>query len=345
MLNINTVAEIEFELREEIGQEGRNSQVFRSYDQALDAELVVKRVPKNSVADANALFNEARTLYKSSHPYVVPINYACQDNDFIYLAMPYFPNGSLAQLMSQRYLTVREIIRFVCQFVSGLHNIHSKGLIHFDIKPDNILLSHRGEALLSDFGLAKHTNSLGLARPNQMYVKQLPPECFAANEYTTAFDVYQVGLTLYRMCVGSETFNQQFMSYVVAGNLDRPQFEAALRNEVFPNRTAYPEHIPDKVKQTISKCLKPSPDDRFKSVLEITNALSSIDEKLLDWQFELNGNQKKWSKEFDGAIKYIAVENGNSIAKRVPSAGRETNINQYCINNIGTRDLKRFFKI
>ncbi|WP_042146305.1 MULTISPECIES: serine/threonine-protein kinase [unclassified Pseudoalteromonas] len=345
MLNINTVAEIEFELREEIGQEGRNSQVFRSYDQALDAELVVKRVPKNNVADADALFNEARTLYKSSHPYVVPINYACQDNDFIYLAMPYFPEGSLAQLMRQRFLTVREIIRFTCQFVSGLHNIHSKGLIHFDIKPDNILLSHRSEALLSDFGLAKHTNSLGLARPNQMYVKQLPPECFAANEYTTAFDVYQVGLTLYRMCVGSEAFNQQFMNYVVAGNLDRPRFQDALRNEAFPNRSAYPEHIPDKIKQTISTCLKPLPDDRFSSVLEITNALSSIDEKLFDWQFELNGNQRRWSKEFNGAIKYIAIENGNSIAKRVPSTGRETNINQYCINNIGVRDLKRFFKI
>lgn len=259
--------------------------------------------------------------------------------------MPYFPDGSLAQLMSQRFLTVREIIKFTCQFVSGLHNIHSKGLIHFDVKPDNILLSHRGEALLSDFGLAKHTNSLGLAQPNQMYVKQLPPEYFAANEYTTAFDVYQVGLTIYRMCVGSEEFNQQFMNYVAGGVLDRARFADALRNEVFPNRTAYPEHIPEKLKQTISNCLKPSPDDRFSAVLEITNALSSIDEKLLDWQFEVNGNQKKWSKVFNGAIKYITIENGNSIAKRVPSTGRETNINQYCINNVGVRELKRFFKI
>jgi serine/threonine protein kinase len=345
MLNINTVAEINFELREEIGQEGCNSQVFKSYDQALDAELVIKRINKNSVPDADTLFNEARLLYKSSHPYVVPIHYACQDNDFIYLAMPYFPDGSLAQLMSQRFLTVREIIKFTCQFVSGLHNIHSKGLIHFDVKPDNILLSHRGEALLSDFGLAKYTNSLGLAQPNQMYVKQLPPECFAANEFTTAFDVYQVGLTIYRMCVGSEEFNRQFMEYVPGGILDRARFTDDVRNERFPIRTAYPEHIPEKLKQTIQRCLKPSPDERFPAVLEIINSLSFVDEKLLDWQFEVNGNQKKWSKDFNGAIKYIATENGNSTAKRLQSTGRETNITPYCINNIGVRELKRFFKI
>ena len=147
------------------------------------------------------------------------------------------------------------------------------------------------------------------------------------------------------MCVGNEEFNRQFMSYVVADTFDRARFANALRSEAFPNRTAYPEHIPEKLKQTITKCLKSSPDNRFTAVLEITNALSSIDEKLLDWQFELNGNQKKWSKEVNGAIKYIAIDHGNSIAKRVPSTGKETNINQYCINNIGVRDLKRFFKI
>ena len=345
MLNVNTVAEVEFEFREEIGQEGQNSRVFRSYDSALDAELVIKRINKNSVANAATLFDEARVLYKSTQPYVVPIHYACQDNDFIYLAMPYFQKGSLAQLMSERFLTVREVIKFTCQFVSGLHNIHSKGLIHFDIKPDNILLSERNEALLSDFGLAKYTNSIGLAQPNLVYTKQLPPECLIANEFTTAYDIYQVGLTIYRMCVGNEEFNSQFMSYTTAGVLDQARFVESLRTESFPDRNVYPEHIPEKLKAVISICLKTNPDDRYNAALEITNALSTIDEKLLDWQFEVNGNQKKWSKEFNGAIKYIAIEDGNSIAKRVPSTGRETNINQYCINNIGVRDLKRFFKI
>jgi serine/threonine protein kinase len=132
---------------------------------------------------------------------------------------------------------------------------------------------------------------------------------------------------------------------VPEGILDRARFTDNVRNERFPVRTAYPEHIPDKLKQTIQRCLKPSPDERFPAVLEIINSLSTLDEKLLDWQFEVNENQKKWSKKINGVIKYIATENGNSIAKHVSSTGRETTITPYCINNIGVRDLKRFFKI
>ncbi len=90
----------------------------------------------------------------SAHPNVVQIHYACYDADRIYLAMPYYRKGSVTSLITDKYMTVREIVTVGCQVLSGLHNIHSKGLIHFDVKPDNILLSDRGEALLSDFGLA-----------------------------------------------------------------------------------------------------------------------------------------------------------------------------------------------
>lgn len=104
----------------------------------------------------------------NAHPNVVQIQYACKDDKNVYIAMPFYKNGSLKSLMTKRMLTAREIIRYAIQFISGVAHIHSKGLLHLDIKPDNILLSDNDEALLSDFGLADYT------RKKMIYTLQSP---------------------------------------------------------------------------------------------------------------------------------------------------------------------------
>lgn len=91
------------------------------------------------------------------------------DSDHVYVAMPYYRKGSVAGLITGKHMTVREIVTAACQVLSGLHNIHSKSLIHFDVKPDNILLSERMEALISDFGLAKQMNLAGVALQDRLY--------------------------------------------------------------------------------------------------------------------------------------------------------------------------------
>jgi serine/threonine protein kinase len=160
MLNTTRTAELSFHIVDEIGQEGKNSRVFTATDIQLNANIVVKKMIKTDFSSVDDFFLEASFLYLSSHPNVVPIHYACQDTEHIYLAMPYFDKGSLKRKMQGGELSVRDIIVFSTQILSGLNNIHSKKLIHFDVKPDNILFSERGEALLSDFGLTKQTSVL-----------------------------------------------------------------------------------------------------------------------------------------------------------------------------------------
>jgi eukaryotic-like serine/threonine-protein kinase len=131
-------AEVSFDFIMEIGADGKNSRTYLSHDHQLDARIVTKQINKIKLASPERFFDEARALYASAHPNVVQIHYACQDNEFIYLAMPYYQNGTVKGLITGRYMTVREILTVSCQVFSGLHNIHSKGLIHFDIKPDYI---------------------------------------------------------------------------------------------------------------------------------------------------------------------------------------------------------------
>lgn len=218
---------------------------------------------------------------------MVPIHYACEDTDHVFIAIPYYVSGSLNSMIDARYLTVREIVIFGCQIASGLHNIHSKRLIHFDIKTDNILLSDRGEALISDFGLAQQTNFAGTAEQDRMYFKMLPPEAHQTSTFSSAFDIYQFGLTLYRMCNGNAEFLRQFGKYGPAATLDRDQFKYDLRNGLFPDRDVFLEHIPTRLRRLVKRCLEPDPSQRFPSAIEVANELAQVDDKL-DWQYSVH---------------------------------------------------------
>lgn len=340
------IAQVSFRLKTEIGHEGKNSAAYIAYDDQLDAEIVIKKIEKCKFDSVDAFFEESKTLYLSSHSNVVQIYYACQDDDSIYIAMPYYKNGSLNSLINSRFLTVREIIVFGCQIASGLHNIHSKKLIHFDVKPDNILLSERGEALISDFGLAKHTDLFGKASQDRMYFKMLPPEALNASEFTLLFDVYQFGLTLYRMCNGNSIFYEQFHRYGQApSSFDRDRFRFDLRNGRFPNRGIFPEHIPERLRRVIKKCLEPDPSNRYRATIEVTNALADIDGNALDWQYSLSDSSKVWTKcTNDKEYKLIISNDGTSLAEKTSVSGRSTRIRDYCKQALTSRDIQKFLK-
>lgn len=145
-----------------IGQ-GRNSKVYLAYDPQLDGEIVIKEIPLNKFNDPAKYFTEAQNLYKNKHPNVMPVMYACKDNDYIRIAMPYFKNGSVQDYLNKAPLTTKQLIYWSFQFLFGLHYIHSNGYIHYDIKPTNLLIHDDGSVMLSDFGQAKPTNILGVA--------------------------------------------------------------------------------------------------------------------------------------------------------------------------------------
>lgn len=340
MLNPHTEANLRFQLGEEIGTEGKNSTVFHAHDLQLDADLAIKRVRKDSMDDIASYYREASILYLSDHANVVPIHYACEDDEFIYLAMPYFSLGSLNKVLEQRFLTVREIVRYSIQFLSGLHNIHSKGLIHFDIKPDNIMLSNRNEALVSDFGLAQKMHADGKALQLWTYWKNIPPEALLENEHTPAFDVYQVGLTLYRMCCGNATFYEQFGKYKT-----NDEFAIAVHTAAFPDRNKFPAHIPNALRTVVKKCLALSVNERYPAVIEVANALASLDGNELDWSYTVDADgTRTWTRSDDERTFTLTVTaDGNSTATRTTERST-SKMKNWCVNPIDEKTIRRFLK-
>jgi serine/threonine protein kinase len=346
MLRPYNRAELTFEFLDRIGKEGRNSIVYRAFDQQLQTQLAIKQISKQKLGDSAEYFRESAILHLSSHPNVVPIHYACEDADHVYLAMPYYLKGSLSDLLAKRYLSVREIVRLSTHFLSALHNIHTKGLIHFDVKPGNILLSSRDEALLSDFGLAKQTAYNGEAGNDRIYGPIAPPEYFGrARGFTSAFDIYQAGLTIYRMCVGNAEFYRQFQSYGPQQSFERERFRFDVRTGKFPDRSSYPEHIPERLRRLVKKCLDPSPSNRPTAALHVINDLSDIDGKILDWQYELFGDGARiWRKAQDGREIRLAVGlNDQAVAVTVAESGAERRIREYC-RQLTSREVRTFLE-
>lgn len=305
---------LNFTLGAKIGN-GGEAEVFIANDHQLNAEIVIKKIQKTKFTDLTKFFEESKKLYLTRHHNVVKIMYGCQDNDHIYLAMPHYKNGSLKSIIDVRHLTSREIIRYSLQFLSGLNNIHSKKLIHYDIKPENILIDETNKALVSDFGLAEHMGIYGFAQISGTTRELAPPELFTQPVHNIKFDIYQAGLTLYRICNGDLIFADQLNNaFISRGITSDTNFVTNLTREKFPDRTFYLPHIPRSLRTVINTALKADPNQRYNSILEMLNDLSKID-TANDWQYSKNGHIESWTKpdEYIVTCSFDSVNNNFTI--------------------------------
>ena len=148
------------------------------------------------------------------------------------------------------------------------------------------------------------------------------------------------------MCAGNKTFYDQLQKYGEIENFDRNSFKFDVRNSRFPNRDAYPEHIPLKVRNVISKCLRIDPNERYQSSVEIVNDLSQIDESLLDWEYTQSPTERKWRKSSDSKEYQLLIDQaGVSTAQKSVSGKKPRRIQEFCSKGLNKSDIKRFLKI
>jgi eukaryotic-like serine/threonine-protein kinase len=264
---------------EKLNSEGSNSNLYLVEDPQLGTYFILKQIKKANFHNPLSYFTEAKKIYSTSHPNIVNIVHGSYDSEYIYITMPYYKRGSLNNILNNRCLTVREIIKYSLDFLSAVHYLHTKGLMHCDIKPTNILINDANKAILADFGSSRWLNDYGMANLRNVYYKHIAPEQCTTTNITTKVDIYQIGTTLYRMCNGNEEYDKQMSIYK---NLDK--LKLGIMYGQFPQRNMYLPHIPDKLRYIIEKSLAIRLDNRYDSVIEIINDLGSIEEDL-DWEY------------------------------------------------------------
>ena len=301
-------SKFKFEILEKIHSEGVNSALYLVEDKQLGSKFILKQIDKKNFKERDKCFDESKKVYNLKHPNIIPINTASYDEEYIYITMPYFKRGSLHQLIKNKNLTIREIIKYSLDFLSAIEYIHNRGVIHCDIKPNNILLDENDNAILTDFGSALYLNSYGNARLKNVYYKHIAPEQCTNSTISKKVDIYQIGTTLYRMCNGNEEYNKQAKRYK-----DINSMKIACAKGRFPVRKKYLPHIPKSMINIIEKCISVNPEERYDSVLEIMNDISSINTSL-DWRFENEDSDTlMWIKKSQGKRVQIILYKDNGI--------------------------------
>ncbi|OOB78477.1 MAG: hypothetical protein BEN19_08935 [Epulopiscium sp. Nuni2H_MBin003] len=264
---------IKFTKIKDIGHlEGNNSTLFLAKDVQLNMELVIKQISKSKF-NVDKYFLESQIIYANKHPNVVKIQYAAQDHENIYLAMPYYNRGSLHSLMQTRCLTIREIIKYSLDLLCAITYIHSNNLLHLDIKPTNILLDSSNKALITDFGLSKFMDRYGIVKQPIMDLQHRSPESYIALAHTVQTDIFQIGLTMYQLCNEDNIFNKTCMLQKISTPTDL--MHATLKGR-FPDRKVFSANIPHSLKQIVLKALSVDNTKRYTNTIQIMNDLSLI---------------------------------------------------------------------
>jgi len=193
---------------------GGMSHVFLAEETALGRQVVVKVLPPDLASSVNAdrFQREIRTVAGLQHPHIVPLISAGGEGDLLWFTMPFVEGESLRARLAKGPLPQAEAVRLWSDMLDALAYAHERGVIHRDIKPDNVLLSGR-HALIAEFGVSK---ALSSATGNQMITgtglaigtpAYMAPEQIAADTNADhRVDLYAAGLVMYEMLVGSGPF-------------------------------------------------------------------------------------------------------------------------------------------
>ena len=247
-----------YELVKCIGHGGM-ADVYLALDLILDRQVAIKILKPDSNADKVALERFAREAQAStqlSHPNIVDIYDVGDDDNIHYIVMEYVKGHTLKQLIKKRGpLPTRETIWIMKQLTSALMEAHKNGLIHRDIKSQNILIKDDGTVKLADFGIAILNNAIQLTSKDSVLgsVHYLAPELVNGEKSSLKSDIYSLGIVMYELLRGDVPFKG-----------DNPA-QIALKHmkQEIPNVREYNPQIPQSVANIITKACAKDPKDRY----------------------------------------------------------------------------------
>lgn len=223
---------------------------------------------------------EAENLHKINHSNIINVYEWFEANDTVYYAMTHIEGGSLARLLSEKgKLREHEALETAQSIANALDEIHNIGLLHLDVRPDNILMNGGKVPVLIDFGLAKHFNekgepdtSIGLGNGVSGYAPMEQASYQPGNGVPRSIDVYSLGATIFKMLTGEE-----------------PPTSSEIFNYGFPKEVLEKNGISNRAIEIVETAMKPLWKDRYESAGRLEKAIRIAldnEEKDQDEEFE-----------------------------------------------------------
>ncbi len=262
-----------YTLERELGSGGMAT-VYLARDVKHDRLVAVKVLHPDLAASLGAerFLREIRVTAKLSHPHILPLYDSGEAGGFLYYVMPFVEGESLAsRLLREKQLSIKEAVQITREIAGALSLAHSYGLVHRDIKPDNILMSG-GHAIVADFGIAaavseaggEKLTKTGMAIGTPAYMS---PEQAMGDTVDARSDLYSLGCMLYEMLIGQIPFTGASPQQIIARHsMDHIPTPSIMRNT-----------IPEDLEEVVFRSMAKLPADRFRTAFEMAEALGAVD--------------------------------------------------------------------
>ena len=269
--NIGKKLDGRYEITELIGVGGM-AEVYKGID-VIDNKTVAIKILKKEYAENEEFLrrfrNESKAVAVLSHPNIVKIYDMGFSEKIQYIVMEYIDGITLKEYIEEEHvLTWKDTVHFVIQILRALQHAHDKGIVHRDIKPQNVMMFTDGTIKVMDFGIAKFAREEGKTATDQAIgsVHYISPEQASGNVTDARSDIYSVGAMMYEMLTGRKAFDS-----------DNPVAIAVMHMHDIPERPrAINPDIPDGIEEIVLRAMEKDPDDRYQTTAEMIKDIEAF---------------------------------------------------------------------
>ena len=277
-----------YEVRSQIGAGGMG-EVYLARDTRLERTVALKLLPADLIPDRRRVerfVQEAKAASALNHPNILTIYEIDQIDSALFIATEFIDGATLREHMARAGMSVGDVLDVAAQVASALSAAHAAGIVHRDVKPENVMLRRDGYVKVLDFGLAKLTERQGGAAPDPEgptrafvhtdpglvmgTVSYMSPEQASGRAMDARTDIWSLGVVLYELVTGRLPFEGATPNHVVVSIMEREP--AAV--------TRYAPHTPAELERIITKALRKKKEERYQVMQDMALDLKGLRQRL-----------------------------------------------------------------
>ena len=302
-----------YKILEKLG-EGGMGVVYKAHDTNLERDVALKFLPHYVTSDPTEkerFYHEARAVSALNHPNITTIYEISEHEGQLFIAMEYVEGKTLKELVASEPPSVNKVLDIAVQAGQGLAAAHEKGIVHRDIKSENIMLTPKGQAKIMDFGLAKVKGATKLTKAGSTLgtAAYMSPEQALGEEVDHRSDIFSFGVVLYELLTGKLPFRGEHQSALLYSIIhDEP-----------PPVARFNEKAGDDLQRVVSKALAKDREERYQHIDDMLVDLRALGSSTLTHGLPERRDKRRLKSTviIAGAVVVVVIALGLAIIPRL----------------------------